>query len=224
MKNSHLSCAGLILATLISFISQPACAKSQFLLPTQLADVCQEAPPPGADAASIFTSTSLDIKEGYTINVLRLKKKRTLNIAVLLHNAGAPGGTEVPKIVAVCLDGSQQITLNNNGDIVFTGHWLRRSRMLFRLVNFSHIFWEATPRQSLGIVETTTKDSYPQQGQIPACLNPSDITEANSRHDLKFTMCSNYTFKDRTYKYSLFLDNGTSKPVVLDPQIIHHPN
>jgi hypothetical protein len=222
MKGIRTSCVGLILATLILLIAQPACAK--FLLPTQLADVCQEAPP-NPDASSIFSGKPLEIKKGYTINVYRLKKKRTLNIAVLLHNTAAPGSPEVPTIVAVCLDRTQAIE-SKDGTIVFTGHWFKRSRMLFRLVNFTRISWEATPRQSLGMLETTTFNSTlePKQGQLPDCLNPSSVTEENSRRDLKFPMCTNYTFKDRYYKYSLFFDDGTSTPVVLDPQIIHHPS
>jgi hypothetical protein len=221
MKGIRTSCVGLILATLISLIAQPACAK--FLLPTQLADLCQEAPP-NPDASSLFSGKTLEIKKGYTVNVYRLKKKRTLNIAVLLHNTGAPGSPEVPTIFAVCLDGSQSAG-SKDGSIVFTGHWLKRSRMLFRLVNFTRIQWEATPSQSLGMLETNTVDSTlePKQGQLPDCLNSSSITEENSRRDLKFPMCTNYTLRDRYYKYSLFFDDGTSTPLVLDPQIIHHP-
>jgi|ERR1700733_5237883 hypothetical protein len=222
MKGIHTSCLALMLVMLISLIAYPACAK--VLLPTQLADVCQEAAP-GPDASSIFSRKSLTIKEGYTIDVLRLKKKRTLSIAVLLHNKGAAGGPEVPTIAAVCLDGTQEAD-SKDGTIVFTGHWFKRSRMLFRLVNFTRISWESTPRQSLGMLETKVINSTlkPTQGQLPDCLNPSDITEENSRRDLKFPMCSNYTFKDRYYIYSLFFDDGTSTPLVLDPQIIHHPN
>jgi hypothetical protein len=220
MKGIHTSCVGLILA-LISLIGQPACAK--FLLPTQLADVCQEASH-SPDASSIFSSKPLKISDDYTINVLRLKKKRTLNIAVLLHNSGASGSPEVPTIVAVCLDGKQDIN-SKDGNIVFTGHWFKKSRMLFRLVNFTHILWEATPRQSLGMVEAKGINSalQPNQGQFPRCLDPSNITEENSRHDLKFPMCTNYTGKDRYFKYSLFFDDGTATPLVIDPQIIHHP-
>jgi hypothetical protein len=222
MKGIHSSCAGLILATLISLITQPACAK--FLLPTELANVCQEAPA-SPDASSIFSSTSLTIRPGYTINVYRLKKQRTDNIAVLLHNSGTAGSAEVPTIVAVCLDGHQDTT-SIGGKVVFTGHWFRRSRILFRLVDFAHISWEATPRQSLGMLETKVINSpdKPKQGELPDCLNPADITEENSRHDLKFPLCYNFTVKDRYFTYSLFFDDGTSTPIVLDPQIIHHPN
>jgi len=222
MKGIHASWVGLTLAASIVLLSQPAYAK--FLPPTQLIDACKAAAA-GRDAASIFTSKPLTLKDGYTINVLQLKKKRTLSIAVLLHNKGAPGGPEVPTIDTICLDG-QQDTTSNDGNIVFTGHWFKRSRMLFRLVNFNHLKWQAIPRQSLGMVETKDISSTlkPTQGQLPDCLSPSSITEENSRRDLKFPLCSNYTFKDRYFTYSLFLDDGTSNPVVLDPQIIHHPN
>lgn len=221
MKGIHSFMPGFISAVIILLITLP----SYGMTPVQtLADQCQYAKAP-LDRSSPFTVVKpLRIRQGYKVNVFEPSGKRAAvhNIAVILHNRSDSPDPEVPRIVAVCLDGKKDVT-SHGGNISFKNEKNGRVQIIFRLVDFKQTKWVAPPDQALGMLETEAPNSsdLPTQGQVPSCLVPPPITNPNVR-DLEFSMCPNNASYAYFYVYAVYMaQNG--HVIEIDPQIIHHP-
>jgi hypothetical protein len=220
VKGIHSFTPGFILATIISLTALP----SYGMTPIEtLADACQYAKTP-LDRSSAFTEVKpVRIRHGYSANVFESNQKGPVhNIAVILHNRSDSPDPEVPRIVAVCLDGKKDVT-SHGGNISFKNEKKGRVHIIFRLVDFKGTTWVSPPNQALGIVETEAPNSsdLPTQGKVPSCLVPPPITNPNVR-DLEFTMCPNNASYAYFYVYGVYMaQNG--HVIEIDPQIIHHP-
>jgi hypothetical protein len=220
MKGIHCSVSGLVATMIVLLIALPCYGEAPR---KTLADECQYAMT-AVDRSTIFTMVPLTIRDGYTVEVFtpKVRRKATKNIAVILHNRSDSPTPEVPRIVAVCLDGKKDLS-SINGNISFSNEKKGRTKILFRLVDFTDTTWVTPPEKAVGIVPTEAPNSsdIPVQGVVPACLTPPAISIPNMR-DLTFTMCPNNASYAYFYVYAVYtLQNGQVIP--LDPQIIHHP-
>lgn len=221
MKRIHLSRTAFISVTMISFMAMPSYAA---LVPTaKLAQDCEDVPP-DPTSSSIFDSRPYQTRDGNTINVLSLKNDHTKGIVVILRNHAAPGDSEVPRIVAVCLD-RQKDAWSNNGNIVFSGEKGARVPILFRLVGFKTVRWVQPAEKALALVQTDAPNQSVTlvAGDVPSCLVPPPV--AATARDLRILMCEHTASYDFYYVYGLYMNQtGHPKPIEIDPQIIHHPS
>ena len=189
-----------------------------------LANDCENAKAPLDRPAPLTLVKEVQIRHGYKINIFEQKGKRTPvhNIVVILHNKKGSPTPEVPRILAVCLDGKKDVT-SNGGNISFSNEKHGRVEIIFRLVDFKQTTWVTPPDQALGLLQTESPNSsqIPTRGQVPKCLVPPPITNPNVR-DLEFTMCPNDASYAYFYVYAVYMaQNGMVIPI--DPQILHHP-
>jgi hypothetical protein len=221
VKGVHLLLPGFISALIFLSIALP----SYGMTPVEtLADACQYARTPLDRASALTAVKPLRIRRGYKVNVFESTGRghAVHNIAVILHNRSDSPVPEVPRIVAVCLDGKKDVT-SVGGNISFKNEKKGRVNIIFRLVDFQQTRWVAPPDQALGMLETEAPNSsdLPTQGKVPSCLMPPPITNPNAR-DLEFTMCPNDASYAHFYVYAVYMAQS-GHVIAIDPQIIHHP-
>ena len=220
MKGIPCSVAGFVSAFIVLLIALPSYGKAPA---KPLADECQEAMT-ALDRSPIFTMIALPVRDGYTIDVFtpKVKRKATQNIAVILHNRKDSPSPEVPRIVAVCLDGKKDLT-SNGGNISFSNEKKGRTKIFFRLVGFKDTTWVTPPTMALGMIQTEAPNAsdLPVQGQVPTCLSPPPIRNPN-RRDLTFTMCPNDASFPYFYVYAVYMAQS-GHVIPIDPQILHYP-